>query len=88
MCCQTNMNCADRALRLVIGVCAAYAYWANYLEAPWSYLLLALALIAIATATSGVCLVYGLLGISTKKAEPLPEKKKEAKKPAKKKGKK
>lgn len=57
-----NAGRVDRAVRLVLGVMLLGLFGA--LESPWRYLTL-LGLVLIATALSGVCPLYRLLGIST-----------------------
>lgn len=57
-----NVGTADRVIRLVLGVMALGLYGA--LESPWKYLTL-FGLILIATAVTGFCPLYRLLGLST-----------------------
>lgn len=62
-----NTGGIDRAVRLVLGIMLLGLYGA--LEAPWRYLTL-LGLVLIATALTGFCPLYRLLGISTCRRPP------------------
>lgn len=57
-----NAGRVDRAVRLVLGVMLLGLYGA--IEAPWRYLTL-LGLVLVATALTGFCPLYRLLGINT-----------------------
>jgi hypothetical protein len=57
-----NVGKLDRILRLVLGVALLGLYGA--LDAPWKYLTL-LGLVFIATAATGFCPLYRLVGLST-----------------------
>lgn len=57
-----NTGRVDRAVRLVLGIMLLGLYGA--LEAPWRYLTL-LGLVLVATALTGFCPLYRLLGVRT-----------------------
>lgn len=57
-----NAGRVDRALRLVIGVMLLGLYGA--VEPPFKYVTL-IGLVFVATALSGYCPIYALLGVST-----------------------
>lgn len=71
-----NMGNADRAVRIVVGLAALYAFFAGMLSAPLSYLLLLIAVVLFATAAIGWCHLYTLLGISTLEKKQAAKKKK------------
>ena len=62
-----NAGTPDRLLRGVIGIALLGLFGA--LEAPLSYVLAAVGLALIATAATGFCPLYALLGVSTGKRE-------------------
>jgi len=57
-----NVGTADRVVRLVLGVLLLGLYGA--LNSPWKYFTL-LGLVLVATALSGFCPLYRLVGRST-----------------------
>ena len=57
-----NVGTPDRLIRLVLGVLLLGLYGA--LESPWKYFTL-LGLVLVATALSGFCPLYHLIGRST-----------------------
>ena len=61
-----NMGRFDRAVRLILGVGLLGLYGA--LASPWKYLTL-LGLVLIATALTGSCPVYSLMGWRTAPSE-------------------
>jgi hypothetical protein len=62
-----NVGAVDRAIRLVISGLILGLFGA--LDPPWKYLTL-LGLIPLATALSGWCAFYSLLGIDTTRRRP------------------
>ncbi|MBD3312905.1 DUF2892 domain-containing protein [Candidatus Woesearchaeota archaeon] len=56
-----NESKADRIIRVIIGLVFIAL---GYIYSPWLYIIAAISLI---TAADGFCLVYWILGISTKK---------------------
>ncbi len=62
---KNNVGEVDRVVRVVIGLVALGIYFANYISAPVSYILLLIALVMFFTAAMSSCLLYTLLGINT-----------------------
>ncbi len=62
---QKNMGQTDRAIRAIVGVILVIAYF--MVTGAWSWLLLVIGLVLLATAVLGTCPPYALLGISTKR---------------------
>lgn len=60
---QINAGTADRIVRVLIGLVAAYLGYVT--TGAWHWILYAVAAIALVTAVTGFCLIYRLLGIST-----------------------
>ncbi len=66
---KKNVGEIDRVVRVVVGLAALGAYFANVLAAPLSYILILIALVLFATAAMSSCALYTLLGINTGAAE-------------------
>jgi membrane protein YdbS with pleckstrin-like domain len=64
---KKNMSSLDRILRLAIAVVVAVLYFTNVISGTWAIILGIVALIFLITSLVGVCPLYKLLGISTKK---------------------
>jgi hypothetical protein len=64
---KKNMSSLDRILRLAIAVVVAVLYFTNVISGTWAIILGIVALILLVTSLVGVCPLYKLLGISTKK---------------------
>jgi len=62
---EKNVGEADRAVRAVLGISFLCAYIINYVAQPWSYIVLAIGLVMVATAAYETCPLYSALGIST-----------------------
>jgi hypothetical protein len=62
---EKNMSQTDRAIRAVVGVILVIAW--VMVAGAWSWLLLLIGLVLLATAALGTCPPYALLGISTKR---------------------
>ena len=62
---EKNMSQTDRVIRAVVGVVLVIAYF--MVAGSWSWLLLLIGLVLLATAALGSCPPYSLLGISTKR---------------------
>lgn len=58
---KTNVGPPDRIARIVVGVALVFAGAIN----PWGWL----GFVPLATGLTGICPLYGLLGIRTCKAE-------------------
>ena len=64
---KRNMAIADRVIRILIVVFVAVLYFANQLSMVAAIILGILAVVFLVTGIVGVCPLYHLLGISTKK---------------------
>jgi len=62
---EKNVGEMDKAARAALGIAFLCMYIVNYVAQPWSYVLLALGLIMVATAAYETCPLYSALGIST-----------------------
>jgi hypothetical protein len=62
---EKNVGTTDRIVRAIAGLALLYGYYIGYLASPWSYVLLLLAAIMLATAALGSCCLYTLLGMGT-----------------------
>ncbi len=62
-----NVGGLDRAIRLLLGVLLLGLYGA--LDPPWKFVTL-LGLIPLGTALTGMCPLYSMLGISTRRSGP------------------
>ena len=60
---EKNMSQTDRVIRAVVGVVLVIAYF--MVAGSWSWLLLLIGLVLLATAALGSCPPYSLLGINT-----------------------
>lgn len=74
---EANEAIWDRILRAIIGVVALYMFYITPVADILKWIYLLIGVIGLFTAAVGHCLLYKLLGISTKKkakkAEPKPE---------------
>jgi uncharacterized membrane protein YcaP (DUF421 family) len=64
---KRNMAIADRVIRIVLAAVVAVLYFANQLSLVAAIILGILAVVFLATGIVGVCPLYLLFGISTKK---------------------
>ncbi len=64
---KNNMNSADRIVRIVIGVALIAAFF-FVPTLPLRFVALIVGVIVIGTAVINSCLLYSILGISTKKS--------------------
>ena len=64
---KQNMGIIDRIIRLVIAAGAAVLYFTGIVTGVWGIVLLVVGGIFIVTAAFGVCPLYMIFGISTKK---------------------
>ena len=63
---EKNVGMLDRIARIIIGL-ALFGFGLLYAASPWSYIVMLLGLIALATGALGTCGIYSLLGINTLK---------------------
>ena len=64
---EKNIGQTDKIARIIVGVLALAGFFLNWVAAPWSYVLLLIALAMFFTVLTGSCLLYTLLGIRTNK---------------------
>ncbi|HEY9122214.1 MAG TPA: DUF2892 domain-containing protein [Brevefilum sp.] len=64
---KKNMSSTDKIIRLVLAALIAVLYFTNVISGTWAIILGILAVIFLVTGLVGVCPLYKLLGISTKK---------------------
>lgn len=64
---KKNMSTLDRALRVVIVVLIAILYFTDVITGTWAIILLILSGVFLVTSILGVCPLYMLFGISTRK---------------------
>ena len=64
---KRNMGIADRIIRVILAGVVAALYFTNQLSAVAAIILGILAVIFLVTSVVGVCPLYLLFGISTKK---------------------
>ena len=62
---EKNMGQTDRMIRAIVGAVLVIAYF--MVSGAWSWLLLVIGLVLLATSALGTCPPYSLLGISTKR---------------------
>lgn len=58
-----NVGQSDRIIRAIIGIVAIIAFFT--VSGSWSWLLLVVGIVMLATAALGTCPPYALLGINT-----------------------
>lgn len=64
---KRNMGIADRVIRIVLAAVVAVLYFTHQLSAVAAIILGILAVVFLATGIVGVCPLYLLFGISTKR---------------------
>jgi len=64
---KKNMGSIDKIIRLSAAVLIAILYFTNVISGTWAIILGVLALIFLVTSLVGVCPLYKLFGISTRK---------------------
>jgi len=60
-----NMGLIDRVIRAVLGGAAILAVAVGLPSAPWTWVLVGLGVVMLATAALGYCPLYALLGTRT-----------------------
>lgn len=66
---KKNVGTVDRVVRAIFAVVVAILYFSGSISGTAAVILSVLAVILLLTSISGVCPLYGLLGISTMKKE-------------------
>ena len=62
---KKNMGTADRTIRTIIAIVAAYLYFAGIVSGPLGIVLLVVAVIFLLTSLISFCPLYTLVGIKT-----------------------
>jgi hypothetical protein len=62
---EKNVGTIDRVVRIVLGIVLIGIFVLNMVSAPWSYLVVLIGIIALATGAFGTCALYSLLGLNT-----------------------
>jgi hypothetical protein len=62
---EKNVGMIDRVVRIVLGIVLLGVFALNMVAAPWSYLVVIIGLIALATGVFGTCALYSLIGMNT-----------------------
>jgi hypothetical protein len=62
---EKNVGMIDRVVRIVLGIVLLGVFTLNMVAAPWSYLVVIIGLIALATGVFGTCALYSLIGMNT-----------------------
>jgi uncharacterized membrane protein HdeD (DUF308 family) len=55
----------DRVVRIVLGIVLIGVFALTMVAAPWSYFVVIIGLIALATGVFGTCALYSLIGMNT-----------------------
>lgn len=63
-----NVGGIDRIVRIVIGVVLAYVVYAYPMAPLWQWIAGIVAVIMLVTGAVGMCPIYRILGMSTRKA--------------------
>jgi hypothetical protein len=63
---KKNEALLDRFLRLLAAIVLIVLFFKLDVASPWNYIMLAVAIVFIATAVFGVCPIYTLFGIDTR----------------------
>ena len=64
---KTNMGTIDRVVRIIIAIVVGVLYYMGIIEGTVGYVLMALAVIFLATSFISFCPLYWPFGISTRK---------------------
>ncbi len=67
---KKNMSVADRTIRVILAIVIGGLYYTGQITGTAAAILGVIAVIFLATAGVGICLVYKILGISTLKETP------------------
>jgi uncharacterized protein with PQ loop repeat len=64
---MTNESTLDRVIRVILAASIAVLYFTGFITGTWAIVLWVIAGILLITGVVGVCPLYKLLGISTKR---------------------
>lgn len=62
---KKNMGSADRIVRILIALLAAYLYYAGIVTGTWGIVLIVVSVIFLLTSAVGFCPLYAVFGIKT-----------------------
>lgn len=62
---EKNVGMTDRVVRIILGIVLIAVFALNMVAAPWSYLVVLIGIITLATGAFGTCALYSLLGMNT-----------------------
>jgi hypothetical protein len=62
---ERNVGTIDRIVRIVLGIILIAVFALNMVASPWSYLVVLIGIIALATGIFGTCGLYSLIGMNT-----------------------
>jgi len=62
---EKNVGTIDRAIRIILGLVLIMIFALNIVAAPWSYFVVLIGIITLATGVLGICGLYSLLGMNT-----------------------
>jgi len=62
---EKNVGMIDRMVRILLGIVLIAVFALNIVAAPWSYLVVLIGIIALATGAFGTCALYSLIGMNT-----------------------
>jgi uncharacterized membrane protein YtjA (UPF0391 family) len=62
---KKNMGTADKVVRIILAIIAAYLYYSGIVEGTWGIVLLVLAIVFVLTSLISFCPLYALVGLNT-----------------------
>lgn len=62
---EKNVGTIDRVIRIILGLVLVMIFALNLVAPPWSYLVVLIGIIALATGILGTCGLYSLMGMNT-----------------------
>lgn len=62
---KKNMGTADKVVRIILAIIAAYLYFSGTVEGTWGIVLLVLAIVFVLTSLISFCPLYALVGLNT-----------------------
>ncbi len=66
---KKNVGSADKIIRIIIAIAAAYFAYTGAVSSPWNYVLYVVAGIMAVSTVAGCCPLYSILGIGTCKVK-------------------
>ena len=62
---EKNVGMIDRVVRVIIGIVTIAVFALGWVATPWSYLVVIIGIIVLATGAFGTCALYSILGMNT-----------------------